>query len=342
MSPTNTKSITQANLAQTNAVQDNAALANVAKDNGAQANVTQKNIATSRIPNIDIGQAYDRRYIDSEVHFEQIQNLADFFGHDMPVHYHDRFYQVHVVMSGNIRLQLDNRTYQCEGPVLFFTPPTVPHGFTISTETEGYVLTIRQQFVWQILSQTSALNDKGLFATKGVCIPLGTHKASLNRILTLLALLNDEYSNDRTEKAKALYSLVRLVLIEIIRMSDETNSASSVRDIDAQIFHQFHQLIEAQFVHHWTLSQYASELCVTESRLNSICQRVSEKSAKRLVNERVLQESKRLIGLTQKPITQIGYELGFHDPAYFARFFRRMSGVTASNYQESQQKPSAG
>lgn len=78
-----------------------------------------KNAASKHIPNIDIGQAYDRRYIDSEVHFEQIQNLAQFFGHDMPVHYHDRFYQIHVVMSGEIRLQLDNRTYQCEGRFCF-------------------------------------------------------------------------------------------------------------------------------------------------------------------------------------------------------------------------------
>ncbi|BDU40884.1 4-hydroxyphenylacetate catabolism regulatory protein HpaA [Vibrio nigripulchritudo] len=300
--------------------------------------MNMKNAASKHIPNIDIGQAYDRRYIDSEVHFEQIQNLAQFFGHDMPVHYHDRFYQIHVVMSGEIRLQLDNRTYQCEGPVLFFTPPTVPHGFTISTETEGYVLTIRQQFVWQILSQCMALNDKGLFATKGICIPFKKHSNALKRTLAYLTLLEDEHEQERTEKAKAMYALVRLILIEIIRMSGESDSHSSIRDIDAQIFHQFHQLIEANFVKHWTLSRYATELCVTESRLNSICQRVSSKSAKRLVNERVLQESKRLIGLTQKPITQIGYELGFQDPAYFARFFRRMSGVTASNYRESQQR----
>ena len=37
------------------------------------------------IPNIHIGQAYDQRYADAEVHYEALGKLADFFGRNMPV-----------------------------------------------------------------------------------------------------------------------------------------------------------------------------------------------------------------------------------------------------------------
>lgn len=30
------------------------------------------------IPNINIGQVYDQRYSDAEVHYDQLANLADF------------------------------------------------------------------------------------------------------------------------------------------------------------------------------------------------------------------------------------------------------------------------
>lgn len=45
------------------------------------------------IPNINIGQVYDQRYSDSEVHYDRLGNLAGFFGRNMPVHRHDRFFR---------------------------------------------------------------------------------------------------------------------------------------------------------------------------------------------------------------------------------------------------------
>ena len=37
------------------------------------------------IPNINIGQVYDQRYSDAEVHYDKLGNLAGFFGRNMPV-----------------------------------------------------------------------------------------------------------------------------------------------------------------------------------------------------------------------------------------------------------------
>jgi AraC family 4-hydroxyphenylacetate 3-monooxygenase operon regulatory protein len=78
------------------------------------------------IPNIDIGQVYDLRYADSEVHYEELGKLADFFGRNMPVHRHDRFFQVHYVKSGSVRVYLDEQLYHQQGPLFFLTPPTTP------------------------------------------------------------------------------------------------------------------------------------------------------------------------------------------------------------------------
>ncbi len=43
------------------------------------------------IPNINIGQVYDQRYADAEVHYDALGPMADFFGRNMPAHRHDRF-----------------------------------------------------------------------------------------------------------------------------------------------------------------------------------------------------------------------------------------------------------
>ena len=61
------------------------------------------------IPNINIGQVYDQRYADEDVHYEALGKLADFFGHNMPVHRHDRFFQLHYLTRGAVRVYLDDQ-----------------------------------------------------------------------------------------------------------------------------------------------------------------------------------------------------------------------------------------
>lgn len=102
------------------------------------------------IPNINIGQVYDQRYADAEVHYDALGNLAGFFGRNMPAHRHDRFFQVHYVKNGAVRVYLDERQYLESGPMFFLTPPTVPHAFVTEADADGHVLTVRQQLVWRL------------------------------------------------------------------------------------------------------------------------------------------------------------------------------------------------
>ena len=94
------------------------------------------------IPNINIGQVYDQRYADAQVHYDKLSNLAGFFGRNMPVHRHDRFFQVHYVQSGAVRVYLDDQQYLESGPMFFLTPPTIPHAFVTEADSDGHVLTV--------------------------------------------------------------------------------------------------------------------------------------------------------------------------------------------------------
>ena len=64
-----------------------------------------------QIPNIKLGEVYDQRYMNSEVHYEALGKLQDFFGVNMPAHRHDGFFQIHFVTKGSIRVFLDDVKY---------------------------------------------------------------------------------------------------------------------------------------------------------------------------------------------------------------------------------------
>ncbi|WP_077726555.1 helix-turn-helix domain-containing protein, partial [Escherichia coli] len=97
-------------------------------------------------------------------------------------------------------------------------------------------------------------------------------------------------------------------------------------------FQRVNMLIESHFHQHWTVPDYANGLHITESRLTDICRRFANRPPKRLIFDRQLREAKRLLLFSDNAVNNIAWQLGFKDPAYFARFFNRLVGYSPSAY----------
>ncbi|GEM79673.1 4-hydroxyphenylacetate catabolism regulatory protein HpaA [Vibrio superstes] len=287
-----------------------------------------------KIPNLNIGNVYDSRYQNNEFHVEKLDSLALFFGRSMPTHYHDRYYQIHCILEGNTHVLLDESHYSKHGITLFFTPPTVPHSFVTDDHASGFVITASQTLVWRLLDIEIGRNDVASTAMQPFCVEIDAD----NRLIRLFkALLQEQESNDFMSDV-AGQSIMQLILIDVIRLASDQPTNTSYRSADVQVFNQFSQLIEVQYKAHWALPQYANELNLTTARLNDICRRVSGLSSKRLVADRVMQEARRLLLLTAISVQEVAFELGYQDPAYFARFFKKNAGETASGFREREQQ----
>lgn len=295
-------------------------------------------MALDPIPNITIGQEYDQRYADATVHYDALGRMADFYGRNMPVHHHDRFFQVHYVKRGMVRVYLDERPFHQQGPMFFLTPPTVPHSFTTEEGSDGHVLTVRQQLVWSLLEESPDLGAAQRVAP--VCVATGhvSDEARLDvaRVERLFDELRLEFEADRPGRELALTTLTRLIFVSLFRLSANSLPAQSVRRDELALFHRFNLEIEAHYKAHWTLLDYARTLNVTEARLNSVCRRIAGVPSKRVVHDRLMQEARRLLTFTRMSVNEIGYQLGFKDPGYFCRFFARHAGTTPSGYRRDQ------
>lgn len=289
------------------------------------------------IPNINIGQVYDQRYSDSEVHYDRLGNLAGFFGRNMPVHRHDRFFQVHYVKTGTVRVYLDDQQYIESGPMFFLTPPTVAHSFVTEADSDGHVLTVRQQLVWQLIEADGSLVSSGLQVAPA-CVALShlapMYQADARRVELLFEELSNEIAEQRAGRSAALEDLTRLIMISLLRLCSNSVKATPARREDLKIFHRFNELIEAHYREHWPLSRYAAGIGVTEPRLNDVCRRIADLPSKRLIQERVMQEAKRLLLFSGSSANEVCYQLGFKDPAYFSRFFQRYASLTPGDYRQ--------
>lgn len=295
--------------------------------------------AVQAIPDIHIGRVYDQRDPECEIHYETFGRLADFFGRNTPPHRHYCFFQVHLLSRGSIRLNLDGQVYGGNAPLLIFTPPTIPHAFYSEEDTDGHVLTVRQEVVRRWYGAMPGQWPEGLLRQPAffelASLPAASGEDFAN-LVRCIEILQGEFERDAGGRAALLLALGESAFIYLSRLMLAREPAAAQRperSEDLRLFLSFCDLVENHFRDHLTLTEYAGRLSVTEARLNDICRRMAERPSKEVVHERLLQEACRLLRYSAVPVSEISYQLGFADPAYFSRFFTKRTGMPPSQYR---------
>ena len=101
-----------------------------------------------------------------------------------------------------------------------------------------------------------------------------------------------------------------------------------------ELFSKFiHELIDSHSLSREVLF-YANELGVSCGYLNEICNEVSNHSVKEIIDSAVTTRLKYELSYTSKSIQEIADEYNFPSQSYFCRYYKRMTGVTPSDFRK--------
>ena len=100
------------------------------------------------------------------------------------------------------------------------------------------------------------------------------------------------------------------------------------------MFLEFQELVEKECFNHKKVSFFVNKIGITNKTLNNITQSIIHKSAKSIINDIVIIQSKRLIINSQATLTEIAYQVGFDEPTNFFKYFRKYVGVSPSQFRE--------
>lgn len=98
----------------------------------------------------------------------------------------------------------------------------------------------------------------------------------------------------------------------------------------------FRRLVDDHFRENWPVEHYVSALGTTPHLLGKSCRQAYGLSVKAFIDERRLLEAKRLLLFTVRSVEDVAYEIGFHDPAYFSRFFNNRTGLPPGEWRNEQ------
>lgn len=289
-------------------------------------------MSESIITNIDISRDYEKSLGTDEVHYQSFAQMAEFFGRDMQPHCHADYFQLHYLVTGSIELQLDDQRYSVQAPLFVLTPPAMPHAFVTKADSDGHVLTVRQELIRPIAETLFPRNQNAL-NLPGICLSLADKPEDRRSLDYYWRLIRQELTDKRAGYENMLILLAQAVFTLLLRgVSLGDGSTCGIKG-ELKLFQRFNQMIEDHADQHWSIPEYAEKLGVTESRLTDMCRRFANRPPKKLIFDQQLRRAKRLLLFSDNSVHEIAYQLGFKDPAYFARFFNRLTGCSPTAFR---------
>ena len=163
--------------------------------------------------------------------------------------------------------------------------------------------------------------------------PFATFDSTTIGALELLFTQITEEFNQPMKNEEALRSYLKLILIHYQRAIKSNADLSGAGNKFSPVI-QLRMDIEKHFKTHKTSLFYSDRQNLSLKRLNEITKEAIGKTILNLIHERVLLEAKRLLSLTNKSVKEIAFYLGFEDPPYFYRFFKKHEGLTPEDFRK--------
>lgn len=267
------------------------------------------------------------------LHIEEVQSRSSLYQWEISPHVHKGLYQVLWVQSGTVEFALDTVEHAHDGPLAIVVPPGVVHGFRFAPGTDGLVLTLSARFMVEGDFQAVGEAFRTAFASAAV-LPLAHETLASSRLGALLRNLADEFALPGSSDAPVVLWLARAVVWHLAQIRPAPADSRSNRVTHQRaLFTRFILLIEDHFLEHWSLERYGARMGLTPQRLNRLARDVSGQSALDVVHERLTREACRRLRYIAAPVANLASEMGFDDPAYFSRFFKKRTGLTPLEFR---------
>lgn len=158
-----------------------------------------------------------------------------------------------------------------------------------------------------------------------------------------------KFSQMAANRLKAIFSMLQellntpksapeLILAHLNSLLTEIDAAyftGQEKPADDQIsrFINFKVFVEDHLTEHQSIKAIADKLAISSFGLHQIVKQHSGLSPKEFINERLILEAKRRIYYGQHlSVKELAFELGFNDPDYFSRVFKKVTGKTVASF----------
>ena len=263
----------------------------------------------------------------------EICRMPQFFSQCPPLetermHVHP-FYEIVWFRSGSGVHTVDFTDYEVQPATIFFVAPGQLHAFDGTHSGEGYVIKVCAHLLEGLRLKYEFFNAYDSVPYKRM-LP-----CAVARVERIVAMMAEELGHrDEVGHDVFLQSLVAMLLTVIERCEDADEAPKQLQTSTAhRTFLAFRREIEHHYATVHTVKEYAARLNVSTKTLSNYVAACTHLTPLEMINNRIVLEAKRMLRYSDMNVKEIAHELGFEDPSYFNKFFKRLAGCTAAEFK---------
>jgi len=265
--------------------------------------------------------------------------------HDIPTFILDEphaldFYDIVLVTRGRGTFMLDGEPLDVAPGRIFFTTPGQVRRWRVS-RLDGICLFFPALFLQEFFRDEQFVDRLPYFhdvAGRRSAITIAPRTAAGLR--ATLTAMRGELPPVRADSAHLLRAQLYEILVRLARLHAAEHAAPPAPPRHPLV-ERYQQLVEREFRRMHRTADYARKLAVTPGHLTALCNAHLGRSAKRVLQDRITVEARRLLLYSDRTAESIAQHLGFADASYFSRFFRRMSGRSPQVFRRPEPRSSS-
>lgn len=238
-------------------------------------------------------------------------------------------------LSPGYRLQVDLTTYSIDRPSLLFVSPNQHLQIEQIGPEAAYLIFYNRDFYCIQIHDDEVACDGLLFNNIHTMPIVRLDEGTVPFFSHIFGQITTEFALQDSSIEEMIRTYLKQLFIKAARLwkRQNLNNALVEQQNDLEFFRKFTMLVEEHYRQKHHVADYAELLGVAPKTITHKFKRLKLPLPNDVIKNRIVMEAKRMLAYTDLTSKEIGYILGYGDPAYFSRLFLQKAGETPSGFR---------
>ncbi len=251
-----------------------------------------------------------------------------------PTH-RQHFFDITFITNANFTYHYSQYSEQVLGNCLQLVPPRQLQKLEAPAsqflDLNGFTLYFKPEFLSTYFDNRKFIRDFPFFAYSNTDVLFDLNVRETIEFYTLFEKIIQLYENRDAFSDNIIIGYL-WALLNTIKKLWVQRKADKISTLKSDLVSQFETVVCENLKASVRVTDVADMLCLSPKYLSESLKAECGQSAREIIDERLLTEAKALLAQSALSISEVGYRLGFAEPSSFSRFFKRLSGLSPSEY----------